>query len=115
MGQCSPQVHFSATCLGITIAQRIAATWGGTSVFTVGVGAGVGGIDQSFLALNKFSEAEPVLGQGVPSQTGALGMSFEWWRVKSHEQKDFFHSGVFLLDKGLQKIVLLPTCILLPV
>ena len=47
--QCSPHVHFSATCLGIPIAQGIAATWGGASVFTVAVGAGVGGIGQSFL------------------------------------------------------------------
>ena len=77
MGQCGPHEHFSATCLGRTIAQGIAATWGGASVFTVaaGVGVGVGGIDQSFLVLNKFSEADPVLGQGVPYLTWALGMS----------------------------------------
>ena len=68
-------VYFSATCFGITIAWGIAATWGGASVFTVGVGADVAGIGQSFLALNKFLEADPVLGQGVPSLTGALGMS----------------------------------------
>ena len=39
------------------------------------MGLGVGGIGQSFLASNKFSEADPVLGQGVASLTGALGMS----------------------------------------
>ena len=73
MGQCSPHEHFSTTCLGITITQGIAAVWGGTSVFTVG--AGVGGIGQSFLALNRFSEAEPVLGQWVSCLTGAFDMS----------------------------------------
>ena len=44
MGQCDPHEHFSATCLGITIAWVLATTWGGASVFTVGVGAGIGGI-----------------------------------------------------------------------
>ena len=73
MGHCSPHEHFSTTCLGITIAWGIAATWGGTSVLTVGVGVGV--IGQSFLALNKFLEVDPVLGQGMASLTGALGMS----------------------------------------
>ena len=70
-------MHFSTTCLGITISWGIAATWGGASVFTVGagVGVGVGGIGQSFLVSNKFSEADPMLGQGVPCLTGALGMS----------------------------------------
>ena len=45
MGQCGPHEHFSATCLGITMAQGIAANWGGSSVFTVGAGVGarVGG------------------------------------------------------------------------
>ena len=42
-----------------------------------------GGIGQSFLALNKFSEADPVLGQGVPSQTGALGMSLSGGGLES--------------------------------
>ena len=51
MGQCGPQVQFFAACLGVTITLGIAATWGGGSVFMVGtdVGAGVGGIGQSFL------------------------------------------------------------------
>ena len=57
-------MHFSTTCLGITIAWRITAVWGGTSVL---VGAGVGGIGQSALALNKSMEAGSVLGQGVSS------------------------------------------------
>ena len=73
MGQCGPLEHFSTTCLGITIAQGFAATWGGASVFTVG--AGIGGIGQSFLASNKFLGADPVLGQGVASLGGTLGMS----------------------------------------
>ena len=42
MGQCGPHEHFSTTCLGITIAWGIAATWGGASGFIVGVGVGVG-------------------------------------------------------------------------
>ena len=40
-----------------------------------GVGTGVGEIGQSFLVSNRFSEADPALGQGVPCQTGALGIS----------------------------------------
>ena len=88
MGQCSPHEHFSATCFGITIAWGIAATWGGASVFTVGadVGVGVGGIGQSFLVSNKFLEADPVLGQGVPCLTGALGIFFQ--RVGALNWKD---------------------------
>ena len=41
----------------------------------VGVGTGVGGIGQSFLVWNQFSDADPALGQGVPCLTGALGIS----------------------------------------
>ena len=65
------------TCLGITITWGIAATWGGTSIVTVGAGvdAGIGGIDQSLLASNKLLGADPVLGQRVPCLSGALGMS----------------------------------------
>ena len=40
-----------------------------------GVGAGVEGIGQSFLALNRFSGADTELDLGVPCLTGALGMS----------------------------------------
>ena len=74
----SPWTFFT-TCLGITIAQGITAVWGGTSVFTVG--AGVGGIGQSFLALNKLLGgwlcARP---RGVLSDWG-IGYVFKWWRV----------------------------------
>ena len=73
MGQSGPHEHFSTTCLGITIAQGIAAVQGGTSAFTVG--AGVRGMCQSFLVSNKFSVAGTELGQGVSCLTGALGMS----------------------------------------
>ena len=53
---------------------------GGFSILMVGVGvgAGVGGIGQSFLVSNRFSEADPALGQGIPCLTGALGMSSTW-------------------------------------
>ena len=59
------------------MAQGIATTLGGSSVLMVGaaVGPGAGGIDQSFLVSNGFSEVDPVLGQGVLCLTGALGMS----------------------------------------
>ena len=39
------------------------------------MGTGVGGICQSFLVLNRFSEANAALGQGVLCLSGALGMS----------------------------------------
>ena len=96
MGQCSPHEHLSAACLGITIAWGITATCGGASVFTVG--AGVGGIGQTFLTSNKFSEADPALGQGVASFTGAWGTSSGGggW---GFELKDFLWFGVFLLGK----------------
>ena len=59
------------------MAQGIAANWGGSSVFTVGAGVGarVGGIDQSFLISNRFSDADHELGQGVLYLSGALGIS----------------------------------------
>ena len=61
--------------LGKTIVQGIAATWGGTSVFsTFTVGAGIGGIGQSALALNRFMEASTVLCQGVSSLTWKVGV-----------------------------------------
>ena len=77
MGQCGPHEHFSVTCLGITMVLGIAAILGCSSVLMVGagVGTGVGGIGQSSLVLNRFSGADPALGQGVPCLTGALGMS----------------------------------------
>ena len=77
MGQCGPHEHFSATCLGITMAWGIAATWGGFSVFTVGagVGAGVGKIGQSILVSNRLSDADLELGQGILCLGWALGIS----------------------------------------
>ena len=79
MGQCGPNVHFSTICLGKTIAWGITAIWGGTSVLsTFTEGAGVGGIGQSALALNRFVEAGMVLGQRVSYLTwkiGALGIA----------------------------------------
>ena len=70
-------MRISDACLGIAMAQGIAETWGGSSVLMVGadVGTGVGGIGQSFLISNKFSETDPVLGQGVLCLTEAQGMS----------------------------------------
>ena len=72
MWQCGPHEHLSVVCLGITMAQGIAATWGGSSVLMMGagVGTGAGGIGQSFLVLNKFSEVNPALGQGVLCPAG---------------------------------------------
>ena len=77
MGQCSPHEHFSVACLGITMAWGIAATWGGPSVLKVRVGVyiGVGGIGQSFLVSNRFSDADPELGQQVLCWGGAMGVS----------------------------------------
>ena len=77
MGKCSPNEHFSVACLGFTMAWGIAATWGGSSVLILwaGVGTGTGGIGQSFLVSNRFSEAHPALGQGILCLTGAMGMS----------------------------------------
>ena len=41
----------------------------------VDVGTGLGGIGQSFLVSNRFSEVDPTLDQGVSCLTRALGMS----------------------------------------
>ena len=75
-GQCSPHEHFSVACLGIVMAQGIAVILGCSSVLMVGAGVetGVGGIVQSFLVSNRFSDAKPALGQGVPCLTWALGI-----------------------------------------
>ena len=77
MGLCSSHVQFFVACQGVTIALVIGDTRGGDSVFMVraGVGTGVGGVGQSYLVLNRFSEADPVFSQGVPCLTRALGMS----------------------------------------
>ena len=68
---------FLSNLLGITITWGITATWGGASVFTLDadVGVGEGGIGQSFLLLNRFSEADHVLGQVITCLTRALGIS----------------------------------------
>ena len=76
MGQCGPHEHFSVACLGITMAQGI-ATWGGSSVLIVGVvvAAGAGGIGQSFLISNKFSDVDPEFGKGELCLGGTLDKS----------------------------------------
>ena len=77
MGQCGLHEQPSTACLDLTITWEIAVPWGGASVLMLGaaVGARVGGFSQSSFASNRFSGADPVLGQGVPCPTGALGMS----------------------------------------
>ena len=64
-------------CLGTVMVEGIAAILGYSSVLMVGAGVGtrVGGIGQSFLVSNRFSDAKPSLGQGVPCPNGALGIS----------------------------------------
>ena len=46
---------------GVTITLGIAVSWDGASVFMAGadVGTGVGGIGQSFLVSNRFTEIDP--------------------------------------------------------
>ena len=63
---------------------------GDSSVLMVGadVVTGVGGIGQSFLVTNKFSEADPVLARGALSGWG-IGYIIQWWRV-----------GFFILGSG---------------
>ena len=70
-------MSISVTCLGITMAQGIAATWVGSSVLIVGVdvAAGIGGIGQSFLVSNRVSGVGPELDQGVLCLGGTLGIS----------------------------------------
>ena len=69
MGQFGPHPHFSI-CVRITAAWGIAASWGCGSTFILGVDVGVGGIGQSFLDSNKFPDANPALGHGVPAWVG---------------------------------------------
>ena len=59
------------------MAWGIAATSGGSSILIVGAGitAGVGGIGQSFLVSNRFSDVDPELAQGVLCLGGALDIS----------------------------------------
>ena len=57
------------------VAWGIAATLGGTSVFsTFTVGACLGGICQSAMTSNRFMEAGMVLGQRVSSLTWKVGV-----------------------------------------
>ena len=70
MGQCGPHPHFSFICFGATMAQGISVSWSCASTFIKGDDVGVGGIGQSFLDLNKFSDVDPVLGHGVPTLAG---------------------------------------------
>ena len=70
MGQFDPHPHFSFICLGATAAWGIAVSWGCASTFIVGVDVGVGKIGPSFLDSNKFSDANPVSGHGVPVLAG---------------------------------------------
>ena len=119
MGQCGPHEHFSATCLGITIAWGITTTWGGASVFTVGadVGVGVGGIAQSFLVSNRFLEVDPVLSQGIPCLTVALGISSSggrlelsfWGLVVGHGTSANFPVANFYTITGMDSAVNLTT------
>ena len=64
MGQCGSHEHFPVACLGIVMAQGIAAILGCSSVLMVAVGmeTRVGGIGQSFPVSNRFSDAKPALG-----------------------------------------------------
>ena len=71
------------------------------------MGTGVGGIGQSFLVSNRFSEADPVLGQGVPCLTVALGMSSSGGGLE-FGLGDVLHSGVCMLGRELPQIVQLP-------
>ena len=45
------------------------------------VGTGVGGIGQSFLVSNRFSEVDPPLGQGVPCLTRTLGRAASLYKL----------------------------------
>ena len=67
MVQFGPHSHFSFVCFSATVAQGISASWGCASTYIVGVDVGVGGIDQSFLDLNKFSDIDPAVVHGVPA------------------------------------------------
>ena len=67
MGKFGLHPHFSFTCLCATVAQGITVLWGCASTFIVGVDVGAGGIGQSFLDSNKFSDVDPVSAHGVPA------------------------------------------------
>ena len=65
------------------MAWGIPAILGCPSILMVGagMGIGVGGIGQSFLVLNRFSEAHPALGQGILCLMWGLGMSSSGGRL----------------------------------
>ena len=90
-GSAVPMCNSLQLVWGASITLGIAATWGGASVFMVGaaVGTGAGGIGQSFQVSNRFSEADSVLGQGVPCLTGP-------WVCLPREEGFVLHSGVWL-------------------
>ena len=69
MRQFGAHPHFSI-CFEAMAAWSIAALWGCASTFIVGVEVGAGRIGQSFLNSNKFPDADPALGHGVPAQVG---------------------------------------------
>ena len=77
MGQFDPYSHFSFVCFSATGAQGIGASWGCASTFIVGVDVGAGGIGQSFLDSNKFSDIDPALGHGVPALVGIFSSGGE--------------------------------------
>ena len=70
MGQFGPHPHFSFIYFSATVAWGINVSWDCASTFIVGVEVSVGGIGQSFLNSNKFSDIHPALGHGVPAQVG---------------------------------------------
>ena len=52
------------------MAWGISVSWCYTSTFIFGIDVGAVGIGQSLLALNKFSDVDPVLGHGLPALAG---------------------------------------------
>ena len=64
----------------------IAASWGCGSTFIVGVDIGVGGIGQSFLDSNKFSDTDPALGHGVLAVVGVSSSGGDYYYYYSAEK-----------------------------
>ena len=82
MAQFGPHPHFSFICFSATVAQGIIASLGYASTFIMGVDVGAGGIGQSFLNSNKFSDVDPAPSHGVPTlvrifSSGGGLLSFE--------------------------------------
>ena len=65
MGQISPNSHFSA--FSTAVALRAAISSGCGSIFKDGFEVDAGGIGQSFLNSNKFSDIFPASDHGVPA------------------------------------------------